>query len=122
MGDLTTSVDMAARLMKRFNDVKGDCFDIMNNKRPTYECSGLIIRGIFMGGGIREYPWSKTDNNRKSNAFSYTFLRKDVLFSTFPFGLDNGFIIYPHLKTPHGKFVYPVYCAFPVDAWSDFRK
>lgn len=27
----------------------------------------------------------------------------------------------PHLKTPRGKFIYPVYCAFPFDAWSDFR-
>lgn len=44
--------------------MRSDCFDRNRNKRPAYECSGLIIRGVYNGGIGRKYAWSKTETIR----------------------------------------------------------
>lgn len=70
-----------------------------------------------------QYSWSKRESNIRTQAFSMSFLRKDNPFSTIAVGYDSGFILYPHLKTPPAAPVnkLKVYCAFPLDAQTDFR-
>lgn len=55
------------------------------------------------------------------DAISFAYLRADQLFDRFPQGYETGFILYPHMQTPHEKTKYDVLCAFPVDGWTDSR-
>lgn len=80
-----------------------------------------MIRGVGELNSQLKHVYSKKDTNKRKNAFSLAFLRKDQLFSRFPRGYESGFIIYPHLKTPKGKNEYDVLCAFPVDANTEAR-
>lgn len=124
-GDNSTSDDIAQRLIDRYNDVRLECVDKCNNKKPAFQCSGLMMRGLAKvgdPGSQQNYAWSKKKSNVRLNKFSVTFLRRDQRFSSFPHGYESGFIYYPHLQTPSDKNSYRVFCAFPIDAWSDFRK
>lgn len=119
---LVSSKNISHRLLKRFNDVKSKCYDSHHHKKPAFQCSGLMIRGVSgVGSAERKHAWDKQQKNRDKNAFSMAYLRKDQIFHGFPFGHDSGFIIYPHLKTPKGKNKYDVLCAFPLDAYTDSR-
>lgn len=117
-----TSNDIAKILVDRYNDLSMMCYDEKNNTKPAFQCSGLIIRGLAnIGGREQKYAWSKKETNVRKNAFSAAFLRKDQQFNGFAHGYDSGFIYYPHLNTPKNKNRYRVYCAFPIDAHTDFR-
>lgn len=111
------------RLINRFNDVRSMCINSRHQKRPAYECTGLMIRGVSnIGfGAEQKHAWSKKQINKRTNAFSVGFLRKDQLFHSFPGGYDSGFILYPHLRTPRGKARFDVLCAFPVNAHTNDR-
>lgn len=119
---LTCCDNVAHRLLKRFNDVRYECIDSHQHRKPAYECSGLMIRGLaHIGGPNQKHAWSKKQSNKRRNAFSVAFLRKDQLFNRFPHDHESGYILYPHLKTPHGKNIYSVFCAFPLDGHTDYR-
>lgn len=117
------SDSIANKLKKRFNDVRSKCIDSHQHRRPAYECSGLMIRGVSnVGGAEQKFAWSKKEKNSQANAFSFAFLRKDQLFQRLPGHHESGFIIYPHFQTPNKKNKYSVLCAFPVDAHTDGRE
>lgn len=114
--------DIIKRLINRYNDVRKECIDKNNNTKPAFQCSGLLIRGLAnIGGREQKYAWSKKQSNIRQNAFSVTFLRRDQPFSKLFGGYESGFINYPHLKTPSNKYAYRAYCAFPINAGTDFR-
>lgn len=110
--------DIARELRDRYNDVSNECIDQNNDSHPAYKCSGILIRGV---DDIHKFAWSLKPYNKEKNSFSVSFLRKDIPFSRLPRGYDAGLILYPHLKTPRQKKTYDVYCAFPVDAYTEYR-
>lgn len=96
--------------------------DQYNESHPAYKCSGIMIRGVGdIHTSVREFAWSLKPYNKEKNSFSVSFLRKDTPFSRLPRDYDSGFIIYPHFKTPRQKKTYDVFCAFPVDAYTEYR-
>lgn len=117
------AVDIVRTLQIRYNDLSSNCLDSKDRTKPAYECSGLIIRGVNIENSEMKFAWSKKESNRRTNAFSVGFLRRDQLFSEL-LGYDTGFIIYPHLKTPSNRQQneLKVFCAFPVDANTNGRE
>lgn len=111
--------NIAKRLKDRFNHKPKYCYDHHRKKQPAYKCSGIIIRGVK--DTRPNPPWALKPGNIAKKSFSVAFLREDTPFTGFPFGYDSGFIIYPHHETPKKKNTYKVFCAFPVDGWTDFR-
>lgn len=122
----SSSNNIAQRLMDRYNDDAMECIDKKIIK-PAFQCSGLLMRALSgVGGPLQKYAWSKKPFNSRKNAFSLTFLRKDVPFSNF-FNhfvgkYESGLIYYPHLKTPSNKYTYRAFCAFPISARTEFRR
>jgi len=111
----STCDDVAKRLKYRYNDVR-EC----KMEKPAYQCSGILIRGVNNELNLT-YAWDMKPKNKEKDAFSLAYLRKDQQFSSIH-GCDSGFIIYPHLKTPSTKNTYKVYCSFPFNGASDYRK
>lgn len=82
-----------------------------------------MIRGLGESVGKEQmYAWSKKDSNKEANAFSVTYLRADTPILRFAKGYLSGFIYYPHKQTPTKKNTYKVFCFFPLDGWTDYRK
>jgi len=115
----STGDDIVKRLKARFNKAVNKC-SIRGKDKPAYECSGILIRGVRTDVKL-DYAWGMKDLNKKKEAFSVAFLRKDQKFDAFPRGYDSGFIVYPHSKTPKKKNAYKIFCAFPMDANADRR-
>lgn len=111
--------DIVRELKSRYNNVSNECIDQQNGLHPAFKCSGIMIRGVDTEN--LEFAWSLKPYNKEKNSFSVSFLRKDTPFYRLPRGYDSGFILYPHLKTPPQKKTYEVYCAFPVDAYTEYR-
>lgn len=106
------SVNMEKVLIERYNKVVKKCFDSKGNAKPSYDCSGLITRGIRNGKNGLKYAWSI---NSARKTFSFAFLRRDQLFNHFPFDYGAGLILYPHLEIPKNKLSVKIRCAFPLD-------
>jgi len=109
--------DIAKRLYKRYNNLKEKCYK-RKHEKPAFECSGIMIRGV---DPTLKLAWNMKDLNKHKEAFSLAYLRRDQKFSRFPKDYTNGFIIYPHMFTPRKKWMYRVFCSFPLDAYTDFR-
>lgn len=82
---------------------------------------GIIIRAVRIFDDEIKFAWSSKPADKEKNSFSFAFLRRDLRFSTSGFGLDAGFIIYPHLSTPREKNTQKVLCGYPMNANSDQR-
>lgn len=112
--------EISDKLLHRYNNVVKSCFDPHQNELPAYQCSGLLIRGIRDGTGLK-FAWSVKPDDQVKNAQSFAFLRRDQFFSHFPYEYSAGLILYPHLETPAQKNTYAMYCAFPTNARCDGR-
>lgn len=112
--------EISEKLLQRYNNVVKSCFDSHQNELPAYQCSGLLVRGIRDNNGLK-FAWSVKPVDLVKNAQSFGFLRRDQFFSQLPYGYSAGFILYPHLETPKGKKMYAMYCAFPLDAFTNAR-
>jgi len=110
----STSDDIAKRLKDRYNNVK-KC----KKGKPAYYCTGIMIRGVNNQLKL-SLPWGMKDKNKKKEAFSLAYLRRDQQFSSIH-GCDSGFILYPHSKTPRKKNTYKAYCSFPFNGATDYR-
>lgn len=108
---------IASEMMKRFNNKVSSC----PGDKPSFMCSGIIIRGINRANKL-PHAWSLKAVNIQKQSFSFAFLRKDIQFSSFPRDYNSGFIIYPHDQTPKSKNKYKIFCAFPVDGGTDTRQ
>lgn len=116
---LECDIDYAKRIEDRFYDKRTECFNRNNAKKPAYQCSGILIRGVKDG---HSPAWRMKPGNAQRTSFSVAFLREDTPFDSMPFNYNTGFIIYPHLSTPKKKNSYRVYCSLVVDGWTDGRE
>lgn len=98
---------VAAALLDTYNDVSANCGSA---SRPAFLCSGVLLRGTNESHNY--HSWNPVPG-RTGVAFSY--LRKDAKFDHLAVGTDNGFILYPILSGPIGKWHMQVLCSFPID-------
>lgn len=117
----TCQKNIVEELTERYYDDSTECFDAQNETEPLYKCSGIIIRAVRIFDDEIKFAWSLKPSDKEKNSFSFAFLRSDLRFSTSGFGLDAGFIIYPHLSTPREKNTQKVLCGYPINANSDLR-
>lgn len=88
--------NIAQILEDRYNDDVMMCEDDHGQKKPAYQCSGIIIRAVHEDYHVTSHAWSLETQFRMKKSLSFAFLRKDAPFSQFPNGgYDSGFIIYP---------------------------
>lgn len=105
-------------LRNKYNTEKMDC----GFGKATYECSGLLMRGLFKPGGDYYVPWSVSPKaKQRGNVLSFTYLRKDVGFERFPFTYTAGFITYPTAQVPKKHQSLRPLCYFPYDGYTDYR-
>ncbi|ELY8689090.1 hypothetical protein HRD83_13190 [Enterococcus faecalis] len=105
-------------LLNQYNNIGMNCdFD-----KPTYACSGILMRGLFKPGGNYYVPWSVSPKAKeRGNVLSFTYLRKDLGFERFPFTYTAGFITYPTAQVPKKHKALRPLCYFPYDGYTDYR-
>ncbi|GEM_PF-704366 len=86
---------------------------------PAFLCSGVILRTTTVSSAFD--PWDHSPFSRLTDAVSFSYLRKDSKFGRAPWGVANGYILYPMLQTPEGKIRPQVICFFPLDGATFYR-
>ncbi|MHB9652719.1 hypothetical protein ACX92S_13745 (plasmid) [Enterococcus faecalis] len=113
--------EFANLLTSQYNDTRSNC----SYGKAVYECSGILMRGLYFQGGDYYVPWSVSPKaQQRGNVLSFTYLRKDVGFQRFPFRYTVGFIPYPLEKIrQNGSKRIPLkpLCYFPTDGYTDYR-
>jgi hypothetical protein len=102
-----------------YHDTVHDCGGAT---QPAFLCSGIILRATKPGAGY--YSWQPSPASQQSLGVSFSYIRADAKFDTFVHGEANGFTLYPiqgNLRAPAAKQALKVLCAFPLDAWTDYR-
>ncbi|MBC3376797.1 DUF2599 domain-containing protein [Pseudomonas sp. SWRI92] len=110
-------VEVADQLRRNYDDLKTDCGAV---SRPSFLCSGAILRGTIYSDGYRS--WDPSPQSKDQGATSFSFLRKDAKFNSLAYNLKNGYILYPEFLKPVSTMTkVSVLCAFPIDAGSHVR-
>ena len=86
---------------------------------PAFLCSGVILRTTTVSDEFD--PWDHSAFSKLTNAVSFAYLRADSKFGRAPWGVANGYILYPILQTPEGKIRPQVICFFPLDGATFYR-
>lgn len=92
---------------------------------PASDCSGLIIRGTHRADpakGQQWDVWNPSPNALKLGTFAASYMRADTISYADPgMSTQNGYIINPVDRVRNPETPVHVYCAFPNDAWTDYR-
>lgn len=107
---------VAAELTRRYHDTRADCG---SQARPAFLCSGIILRGTDTA--INWEAWDPSPNNIAVGGISFSFIRSDYKMTRIAMSYTKGFIFYPVLARPEGKFHEQILCFFPIDGDSDHR-
>lgn len=114
---LATGAEIARALQMRYDETIADCGSA---SRPAFLCSGVLLHAT--GHHSTTYAaWDPSPASVASGGVAFSYLRKDANFSRLAFSYATGFIFYPALEAPVGKYHVEVLCAFPVDADSNDR-
>ncbi|WP_434560465.1 DUF2599 domain-containing protein [Pseudomonas sp. R1-6] len=110
-------VEVADQLRRNYNDLTTDCGAV---SRPSFLCSGVILRGTIYSDNYR--AWDPSPQSTAQGGTSFSFLRKDAKFNSLASNHKNGYILYPEFLKPVSTMTRAsVLCAFPVDAGSHLR-
>ncbi|MBJ9976452.1 DUF2599 domain-containing protein [Pseudomonas sp. S75] len=94
-------------------------------RNPAVDCSGVMIRGTKRADpqkGERYDVWNPSPASEKSGGVSVSWMRADKIGYEDPgLGYTDGMIFTPRDYVAKGQKKLDVYCAFPVDAWTDDR-
>lgn len=122
----TPSHHTAKDMADLYHDVSQDC-GVENSdhskKRPAFLCSGVIIRTAVPGNDWN--VWDLSDDDKKSNGVSFSYLREDIDLGELGGPNASGFTVFPlygEFNAPVEKHALQVMCSFPLDGWSNFRK
>jgi len=89
---------------------------------PAVDCSGLLMRGTHRAPNGEYDVWNPSPNSQQSGGVSMSWMRSDKIGYEDP-GLkaNNGILFTPRqfVEAPQKKL--DVFCAYPIDAWTDFR-
>lgn len=116
-----TIAELESQLNRQYQDTRRECA----YNQAAYECSGLLMRGLYTPGGTYYVPWSVSPKaKQRGNVLSFTYLRKDLGFKRFPFTYTAGFIAYPTSRMPqkpNKQISLRALCQFPIDGYTDYR-
>ncbi|WP_157646628.1 hypothetical protein [Burkholderia ubonensis] len=105
------------------DDLRDNYSNVVQNcgsaTRPAFLCSGVILRITKTSPNYD--PWGHSDFSKKTDAVSFSFLRKDSKFGRSPWNGKNGFIFFPYLAAPAGKVTPEVICWYPRDGATFYR-
>lgn len=89
---------------------------------PASNCSGLLIRGTHRSRDGAYDVWNPSLTAQRLGTFAASWMRSDGISYEDP-GLktNNGYIIAPFDEVRKSETPVHIYCAFPNDAWTDFR-
>ncbi|MFJ7110109.1 DUF2599 domain-containing protein [Pseudomonas sp. NPDC098740] len=107
--------DVATLMTYYYNFTPRDC----GNGRLASNCSGLMLRGTDSGKGF--HVWNPSPPSVKSGGVSVSYLRKDAEYQDLGLLKSNGFVLKPNDFLSRDEVKLDVKCAFPIDAWTDYR-
>jgi len=103
---------VAEDLQRRYNDTRRDCGD---GTKPAFLCSGILLRATR---ATEDYHfWDPVPG---STGIGFSYMRSDSKFKRL-YKNGAGFILYPNLEAPAGRFSVSVLCSFPLDGATGFR-
>ncbi|MCQ2999640.1 hypothetical protein NLO98_07710 [Pseudomonas syringae] len=97
---------VARDLQRHYYDTRPHCGD---DTKPAFQCSGILLRATR---ATEDYHFWDPVPGHTGAGFSY--LRSDSKFKRF-YSHSAGFIFFPSLEAPAGKFSVSVLCSFPID-------
>jgi hypothetical protein len=120
----SASAESCADTLKRvetlYNNTTASC-----GKDPASDCSGLLIRGTHRADPAKGQKWDVWNPSPKAvelGTFAASYMRADGISYEDPgMSTQNGYIITPVDMVRDPETPVHVYCAFPNDAWTDFR-
>ncbi|CAK9889147.1 MULTISPECIES: DUF2599 domain-containing protein [Pseudomonas] len=92
---------------------------------PASDCSGLLVRGTHRADpakGQKWDVWNPSPKAKELGTFAASWMRADGISYEDPgMSTQNGYLITPVDLVRKPETPVHVYCAFPNDAWTDFR-
>lgn len=95
---------------------------------PAVDCSGVMIRGTHRWdeGGNKQSQryavWNPSPASKTSGGVSVSWMRSDGIGYEDPgMNANNGIIFTPRQFVEHPLDKLDVFCAYPIDAWTDSR-
>lgn len=89
---------------------------------PAVDCSGIMLRATHRAPKGEYDVWNPSPQSEKSGGVSVSWMRSDKIGYEDP-GLkaNNGILFTPRQFVAAPQKKLDVYCAFPIDAWTDHR-
>lgn len=89
---------------------------------PASNCSCLLIRGTHRAKNGEYDVWNPSPTAVKLGTFAASWMRADNISYEDPgMNTQNGYLITPFDLVDKPEDPVHVYCAFPNDAWTDYR-
>ncbi|QXH44440.1 DUF2599 domain-containing protein [Pseudomonas xanthosomatis] len=104
-------------LTKWYNSTPSDC-----GLDPAADCSGIMMRATQRAPNGEWDVWNPSPKSEASGGVSVSWMRSDRIGYEDPgMNSSNGIIFTPRqfVKEPQKKL--DIFCAFPIDAWTDDR-
>lgn len=114
----TCNDDIVRELVKRYNGDSTDCTSEKGTLLPLYLCFGMMMH--VADEDNFPYPWTLYDKTFRTSV-AMSFLHKYSPFPKLYGSRVSGLILFPPSKTPNDRDNFSAYCAFPVDANTNFR-
>lgn len=101
----------AYKYQERYDSIVQDCGA---NDKPSYECSGIIFRGIR--SSAQPKPWIHRKKDKDKGVLSFAYIRQDQNFKLPSHTYQSGVIIRPDFEKN-----IKIKCASPMDMNTDYR-
>ncbi|MEB4800096.1 hypothetical protein ABLT93_03885 [Acinetobacter soli] len=101
----------AYKYQERYDSIVQDCGA---NDKPSYECSGIIFRGIRSSAQAK--PWIHRKKDKDKGVLSFAYIRQDQNFKLPSHTYQSGVIIRPDFEKN-----IKIKCASPMDMNTDYR-
>jgi hypothetical protein len=131
IADAATCEGVVADINKWYLDTRSEC-----GIDPAVDCSGVMIRATHRWDEktgnpekipeptdpLKYYVWNPSPNSVASGGVSVSWMRADHIAYKDPgLGTANGMILTPRQFVSDRDKKLNVFCAFPIDAWTDYR-
>ncbi|MFR0674131.1 DUF2599 domain-containing protein [Enterobacterales bacterium AW_CKDN230030176-1A_HGKHYDSX7] len=131
VADAATCEGVVKEIKKWYSDTRSEC-----GADPAVDCSGVMLRSTHRWDEktgnpekvpaptdpLKYYVWNPSPASVASGGVSVSWMRADRIAYKDP-GLSsgNGIILTPRQFVEAREKKLNVYCAFPLDAWTDMR-
>ncbi|MBO9551315.1 DUF2599 domain-containing protein [Pseudomonas sp.] len=131
IADAATCESVVQEIKNWYNDTRSEC-----GIDPAVDCSGVMLRATHRWDEktgnpekvppptdpLKYYVWNPSPDSVKSGGVSVSWMRADRIAYKDPgVSSDNGIIFTPRQFVNDREKKLNVYCAFPIDAWTNFR-